>query len=107
ERDAEKSGADEVIGVKTYVYDLGRGLVEFMAIGTAVKKMARATTQSDTLPAQAIIRDRDTFIDSTNEVSAGPNKNASAANAQRGPLTIILGALILFFYIFRIFFLRH
>jgi len=38
EEDAEKCGADEVVGVKTRVYNLGGGLVEFMVIGTAVKK---------------------------------------------------------------------
>ena len=26
-------------GIKTYVYDLGGGLIEFLAIGTAVKKV--------------------------------------------------------------------
>lgn len=35
--EAKAIGADDVIGVKTYVYQLGNGLVEFLAIGTAVK----------------------------------------------------------------------
>jgi uncharacterized protein YbjQ (UPF0145 family) len=37
-KQAEEIGADEVVGVKTYVYQLGSGLIEFMAIGTAVKR---------------------------------------------------------------------
>lgn len=36
--EAASIGADDVVGVKTYVYQLGNGLVEFLAIGTAVKK---------------------------------------------------------------------
>ena len=47
EQDAEAHGADEVVGVKTRVYDLGGGLVEFMAIGTAVKKMANVYNASN------------------------------------------------------------
>jgi uncharacterized protein YbjQ (UPF0145 family) len=36
---AEEIGADHVLGIKTYIYDLGSGLIEFLAIGTAVKKV--------------------------------------------------------------------
>lgn len=61
-RDAEKAGADDVMGVKTYVYDLGSGIIEFMAMGTAVKKMQGINTVTDSLPPQAIIKDKDTFL---------------------------------------------
>ena len=37
--DAASCGADDVVGIKTYVYDLGGGIIELMAIGTAIKKM--------------------------------------------------------------------
>jgi uncharacterized protein YbjQ (UPF0145 family) len=59
---ASSIGADDVVGVKTYIYDLGNGLIEFLAIGTAVKKTDSARTKTDMLPAQAIIRDKDTFF---------------------------------------------
>ena len=59
---ASSIGADDVVGVKTYIYDLGGGLIEFLAIGTAVKKTDSAKTKTDMLPAQAIIRDKDTFF---------------------------------------------
>ena len=59
---ASSIGADDVVGVKTYIYDLGGGLIEFLAIGTAVKKTDSARTKTDMLPAQAIIRDKDTFF---------------------------------------------
>lgn len=59
---ADAIDADDVVGVKTYIYDLGGGMIEFLAIGTAVKKTASAGTKTDQLPAQAIIRDKDTFV---------------------------------------------
>ena len=58
---AASIGADDVIGIKTHVNELG-GLLEFMAIGTAVKRFASLKTVSPTLPPQAIIRDKDTWI---------------------------------------------
>jgi uncharacterized protein YbjQ (UPF0145 family) len=59
--EADSIGADDVIGIKTHVHELG-GLLEFMAIGTAVKRFASLKTVSPTLPPQAIIRDKDTWI---------------------------------------------
>ena len=63
---AEEIGADDVLGIKTYIYNLGGGLIEFLAIGTAVKKIDGVNTKSDQLLPQAIIRDKDTFIDLAN-----------------------------------------
>ncbi len=57
--------ADLVVGIKTYIYDLGSGLIEFLAIGTAVKKVTGLKTNSQQLPVQAIIKEKDTFINSS------------------------------------------
>ena len=59
--EAEEIGADDVVGIKTHIHEIG-SLIEFMAIGTAVKKIPGSKPLTDTLPAQAIIRDRDTWI---------------------------------------------
>ncbi len=72
--DAELCGADDVVGIKTYVYALGSGIIEFMAIGTAVKKMPGLTTLSQTLPPQAVIQDKNTFIN-TAEKTIGTDLN--------------------------------
>lgn len=69
---ATEVGADDVLGIKTYIYDLGGGLIEFLAIGTAVKKVDGLKTVSPQLPPQAIIRDKDTFVDTAN-VAYGAN----------------------------------
>jgi uncharacterized protein YbjQ (UPF0145 family) len=59
--EANAIGADDVVGITTHIHELG-GLIEFMAIGTAVKRRAGATPITASLPVQAIIRDRDTWI---------------------------------------------
>jgi uncharacterized protein YbjQ (UPF0145 family) len=61
--EAEELRADGVIGIKVFIYEIGGGLVEVMAIGTAIRKHAGVATQSEQLIPQAIIRDRDTFFD--------------------------------------------
>lgn len=81
---AQAIGADHVLGIKTYIYNLGGGLIEFLAIGTAVKRVQGLATRSPQLPAQAIIRDKDTFVDTAN-LAYGmdmqfPNGRAGSAN---------------------------
>jgi uncharacterized protein YbjQ (UPF0145 family) len=94
EQDAERCGADEVVGVKTHIYDMGGGLVEFMAIGTAVKKVEGVKTRSPALPPQAVLQDRETFIDASDRLAPTLNiassSAASARKAQGGPIAIAL-----------------
>ena len=71
---ANSIGADEVVGVRTRIYQLGNGLIEFMAIGTAVKKNSEAANKSDQLPPQTFTSDYDTFVD-VSERSFGVNLN--------------------------------
>jgi uncharacterized protein YbjQ (UPF0145 family) len=61
--EADALGADDVIGAKTYIAELGGHLVEFLAIGTAVKKNGGVTVKTPALPVQAIIQDKDTWIE--------------------------------------------
>lgn len=62
QQQAAEIGADDVLGIKTYIYNLGSGVIEFLAIGTAVKRFSDVTTRTEQLPPQAIIRDKDTFV---------------------------------------------
>lgn len=74
-KEADAIGADEVVGVKTYVYQLGSGLIEFLAIGTAVKKVAGLKNQSSELPPQAFTPDWDTFVNTADyNFGVGLNK---------------------------------
>lgn len=72
---AVEAGADDIVGIKTYVYSLGSGIIEFLAIGTAVKKVPGLKTKSDSLPPQAVMQDKTTFINSA-EFAVGRNLNA-------------------------------
>ena len=66
--EAAALGADEVVGIKTHIHEIG-GMIEFMAIGTAMKKVAGLTTLSPQLPPQAIIADKDTWINAQDMLS--------------------------------------
>jgi uncharacterized protein YbjQ (UPF0145 family) len=61
--EADVLGADEVVGVKTYIAELGSHLVEFLAIGTAVKKDGGVAVKTPALPVHAIVQDKDTWIE--------------------------------------------
>jgi uncharacterized protein YbjQ (UPF0145 family) len=62
QQEADAIGADDVVGIKTYIHEIGNNLIEFMAIGTAIKKASGVKTDTPGLPPQAIIRDRDTWV---------------------------------------------
>ena len=104
--EAKAIGADDVVGVKTYVYQLGNGLVEFLAIGTAVKKSSRIKTESEQLPAQAIVVDKDTFYDSMNADSFSVNVNRGAKPINRGSMSVLIPILFILFVIIS-FILNH
>jgi uncharacterized protein YbjQ (UPF0145 family) len=60
--EAAAVGAEEVVGIKTYIIELGSSLVEIFAVGTAIRKQSGMTVKTQPLPAQAIIRDKDTWL---------------------------------------------
>jgi uncharacterized protein YbjQ (UPF0145 family) len=61
-REAAALGAEEVVGIKTYIVELGSSMVEIFAVGTAIRKQPGMSVKTAALPAQAIIRDRDTWV---------------------------------------------
>lgn len=93
-REALSIGADAVTGVKTYVYELHSGLIEILAIGTAVKKIQKITTESEQLPPQAIVVDRDTFYNSSNTNNF--NVNAGSKPLNKGNFLAVFMAIIMF-----------
>ena len=85
--DARRCGADQVVGIKTYVYNLGGGIIEFLAIGTAVKQMPGVQTASEHLLPQAIIRDQDTFINTAETTSITSLNQPTNSSSILGALT--------------------
>jgi uncharacterized protein YbjQ (UPF0145 family) len=102
--EAKAIGADDVVGVKTYVYELGSGLIEFMAIGTAVKKSSVIKTASPQLPPQAIVVDKDTFYDSTNVRSFNVNMNVAPKTLNSGVRVILIFAVAFIVMVLQILF---
>jgi uncharacterized protein YbjQ (UPF0145 family) len=60
--EAAALGAEEVVGIKTYIVELGSSLVEIFAVGTAIRKLQGMAVTTPSLPVQAIIRDKDTWL---------------------------------------------
>ena len=56
-------GAGEVIGAKTFIAEIGSGLVEFLAIGAAMTRTKGLAVKTPALPVHAIVRDKGTRID--------------------------------------------
>ena len=78
-KEADACGADEVVGIKTFISQLGSNMIEFMAVGTAAKKMKGIKPASEQLPPQALVRDEDTVIKpSRTSGFAGKNLNAGS-----------------------------
>lgn len=94
--------ADEVIGVKTRIYNLGGGLIECMVMGTAVKKIASVTTRSKHLLPQALTTDQDTFFDSAVGTNVGLNKTqAASARITQGQIrSMIITIIFVLIYVF-------
>jgi uncharacterized protein YbjQ (UPF0145 family) len=69
-QEAAAIGADDVVGIKTHIHEWG-GLLEFMAIGTALRRVPNISTVTATLPPQAIIKDKDTWISRGDDLFAG------------------------------------
>lgn len=82
--EAESLGAAEVVGVKTYIVEIGGGLVEFVAIGTAVKKLPGIKTQGASLPVHAMVSEKDTWIDGDFGFSLDRGAKASAGGGGGG-----------------------
>ena len=97
--EAKSLGADDVVGVKTYVYDLGNGLIEFFAIDLGGKKVEDIKTISDQLPPQALVVDRDTFYDATAPVSFA-DLNRRVGRSGGGGSIVGFIVFIIFFALF-------
>ncbi len=93
-REAESIGADDIIGVNTYVYELEGGLIEMLAIGTAVKKHPTITTESEQLPTQAIVVDENTFYKAPTENIV--NHSQTNGGSWVGFIPFVLVGLVIF-----------
>jgi uncharacterized protein YbjQ (UPF0145 family) len=56
-QEAQALGAERVIGNRLQIRELSPGLIEVVAVGTAVQRLAGIAPRSATLPVQAVVRD--------------------------------------------------
>ena len=59
--EAHSVGAERVIGNRLQIRELSPGLIEVVAVGTAVRRLEGVAPHSQTLPVQAIVRDDDSL----------------------------------------------
>jgi uncharacterized protein YbjQ (UPF0145 family) len=59
--EAQSVGAERVIGNRLQIRELSPGLIEVVAVGTAVRRAEGVAPRSQTLPFQAIVRDDDSL----------------------------------------------
>jgi uncharacterized protein YbjQ (UPF0145 family) len=100
--DAKACQAEHVIGTKLFVHEIGQGMVEVLAIGTAIRRQPDVATQTPQLLPQAIVRDRDTFFDDSFTGSLSRDRTPGAAataahqqvNVQASPLSCLVAVII-------------
>ncbi len=59
--EATSLGAERVIGNRLQIRELSPGLIEVVALGTAVRRLPGVIPQSSTLPVQAVVRDSESL----------------------------------------------
>lgn len=59
--EAESVGAERVIGNRLQIRELSPGLIEVVAVGTAVRRLPGIAPHSSALPIQAVVRDDDSL----------------------------------------------
>lgn len=59
--EAESIGAEQVIGNRLQIRELSPGLIEVVAVGTAVRRLTGVAPPGATLPIQAVVRDDDSL----------------------------------------------
>lgn len=60
-RDAAQLAAEQVVGQRMAQRQVGPGLVEYLAVGTAVRRLAGMGPRSPALPAQAVVEEPEVF----------------------------------------------
>lgn len=75
-REAESVGAERVVGNRLNIRELSPGLIEVVAVGTAVRRVGGMAPHSASLPIQAVIRD-----DESMTVSGGGRAGIAASLA--------------------------
>ena len=88
-KEAQHHGAERVVGNKLLINDLGRGVIDVIGVGTAVRRVDGIKPTTPTLIAQAIIVDRES-ISLGGPLQAGTPTAAVGARSRPGFLVVAL-----------------
>jgi uncharacterized protein YbjQ (UPF0145 family) len=94
--EATRIGAERVIGNKLRIVELAPGLIEIMAIGTAVRRVEGMRPASETLIPQALIVERDTIeakrtLQESRFAAVNVGRTLAQSSSQRGcALSVII-----------------
>jgi len=82
--EAQSVGAERVIGNRLQIRELSPGLIEVVAVGTAVRRLPGIAPHSATLPVQAVVRDDDSLTMSGGGSAGFATSLAFGAGVERG-----------------------
>ncbi len=82
--EAESVGAERVIGNRLQIRELSPGLIEVVAVGTAVRRVAGIAPHSASLPVQAVVKDDDSLSMSGGGSAGFAASLAFGAGVERG-----------------------
>jgi uncharacterized protein YbjQ (UPF0145 family) len=97
-REAHALGAQNVVGNKLIIKELSPGLIEIIAVGTAVRRAEGFAPQSEVLPPQAVIVDRDNMDNDAPVFGVANNPYAAmmrGGGAQANPMVWLIVAVIM------------
>lgn len=83
-QEAQSVGAERVIGNRLQIRELSPGLIEVVAVGTAVRRSSGVTPHSPALPIQAVARDEDSLTLSGGGSAGFATSLAFGAGVERG-----------------------
>jgi len=98
-KEAQKAGAEQVIGNRLSIRELGPGLIEVVAIGTAMRREPNMRPASPQLPPQAIIveraqEDNDPFVaNDPNPLATTMRNTRQVSGGARAIIGLIFGAV--------------
>jgi uncharacterized protein YbjQ (UPF0145 family) len=98
-QEAHSLGAEHVVGNKLIIKELQPGLIEIMAVGTAIRRMENIAPHSPQLIPQAVIVDRDNMALEAPVWGLGAQGgvlNTGASGAQASPAGCLIAIVLLF-----------
>lgn len=84
QQEARSVGAERVIGNRLQIRELSPGLIEVVAVGTAVRRLTGIAPHSAALPVQAVVRDDDSLTVSGGGSAGFAASLAFGAGMERG-----------------------